>query len=351
MVEAAAPTDKRSRSCRGSRRRSPCRWRRPCALQPAARSTGVDHQEGRRRFARLNQVEGGRERAACVARADDARHGPGEGRRQKASSAPDEPDRRDGHRAQPDKILERRENVRQARSPQGQHPGRCKDEKLPWRGPRKWKQDGQPMSEPWPKAMDRFWDREKPRALWLETRCWSSPTCSRPSERYMQLLNEGHAGLPGGPHRRRARCRSLRRAKATFTTRAVPTTRAWAARRGVRSWADEPPLPILSPDVPIEPSRRAAQRAGWEKVWTTDATATARIVLAWEGQWEDLRVYTSTTTLIERAYLIVRGRTPSATLSQDVHGDAAEPRPSTPRCRERAGRARASEEQERRDSS
>ena len=64
---------------------------------------------------------------------------------------------------------------------------------------------------------------------------------------------------------------------------------------------------ILSPDVPIDALEGAAERAGWEKVMDDPRDGNRPHRVAWEGPWEDLRVYYIDDHLIGVPYLIVRG--------------------------------------------
>ena len=170
-------------------------------------------------FARLNQVEGGRDKGSFVALQMMAQL-MAQGKVTAAEGLLQ-------HQMSPigamdiarnsDKILERQENVRQALA-DGRTPAK-KDEKLPWRGPRKWKQDGEKQSEPWPEAMDRFWDREKRAVvLWLETRMLVEPYLFATEERFMQLLKKD---MPEylADHIIKGTMQESPAAKATFTTK------------------------------------------------------------------------------------------------------------------------------------
>ena len=59
--------------------------------------------------------------------------------------------------------------------------------------------------------------------------------------------------------------------------------------------------------MPIDALEGAAQRAGWEKVMDDPRDGNRPHRVAWEGPWEDLRVYYIDDHLIGVPYLIVRG--------------------------------------------
>ena len=61
---------------------------------------------------------------------------------------------------------------------------------------------------------------------------------------------------------------------------------------------------ILSPDVPIDALEGAAERAGWEKVMDDPRDGNRPHRVAWEGPWDDLRVYYIDDHLIGVPYLI-----------------------------------------------
>ena len=275
------------------------RWARASSATQSGRPLPQRRRPQEDRRVHPPQPGRGRPRQGLLRRAadDGPAHGPGkvtaaEGILQHQMSD----DRRDGHRAQLREAPRAPGRTSARPSPTARTPAK-KDEKLPWRGPRKWKQDDETSSPSrGPRPMDRFWDREKRAVvLWLETRMLVEPYPVRDRGALHAAPEEGHAGVPGGPHHQ-GHDAGVPGGQGDVDHQAV--RRHGPGRRDdERDPADERPVP--SDPEPRRSDRRPRRRrraAGWEKVMDDPRDGNRPHRVAWEGPWRTCASTTSTTT-------------------------------------------------------